>query len=392
MRKTLAALSAGALLAALSGTLSPSIAGADPVSAGSASAFAATASVLGSEVLPPTPEAAAAVPPGEDDLQTLIDIPAGPLATSGTLIANAKAHTASDIDSVLTQEGSEQAVDGPYNATAVGRVEDLDVILDQPAPGTSVVAANAVTAEAVGVCSAGQVEYAANSEIVDLRIGGEVVPINTPIQDIIDGITEALEPLDPIVDVRRNETEVTADGASVNALHVIVLAAAEEGGAPGPLLDVIIGHAEVSGLTCGGGDLPECSDTEDNDGDGVIDAEDPGCHSDGDPNNPDSFDPNDDSEATECQDTVDNADPEDELADAADPGCHTDGDATNAASFDPHDNSEVDEGALGRTAAPAQDDGALARTGGGVPGGLGLTAALAGLAATGFLLRRRLAA
>ena len=36
-------------------------------------------------------------------------------------------------------------------------------------------------------------------------------------------------------------------------------------------------------------DTPQCSDGADNDGDGVIDAADPGCHSDGDANNPASY-------------------------------------------------------------------------------------------------------
>jgi hypothetical protein len=43
---------------------------------------------------------------------------------------------------------------------------------------------------------------------------------------------------------------------------------------------------------------------------------------------------------TQCNDGVDNNDPEDTLADAADPGCHTDGDATNPASYNPNDTSE----------------------------------------------------
>lgn len=37
---------------------------------------------------------------------------------------------------------------------------------------------------------------------------------------------------------------------------------------------------------------------------------------------------------TECNDQVDNSDTEDVLSDAQDPGCHTDGDSTNASSYD----------------------------------------------------------
>lgn len=40
-------------------------------------------------------------------------------------------------------------------------------------------------------------------------------------------------------------------------------------------------------------ETPACSNEEDDDDDGLIDADDPGCHSDNDPNNPDSYDPTD---------------------------------------------------------------------------------------------------
>ncbi len=46
-----------------------------------------------------------------------------------------------------------------------------------------------------------------------------------------------------------------------------------------------------------GNGAPQCSDSVDNDGDGVIDSADPGCHTDGNANNAASFNPNDDSEA-----------------------------------------------------------------------------------------------
>lgn len=41
---------------------------------------------------------------------------------------------------------------------------------------------------------------------------------------------------------------------------------------------------------------PECADNDDNDGDGLKNCEDPGCHTDGNPNNPLSCDPTDDDE------------------------------------------------------------------------------------------------
>lgn len=45
-------------------------------------------------------------------------------------------------------------------------------------------------------------------------------------------------------------------------------------------------------------------------------------------------------EKMQCADGIDNADIEDTLADSEDPGCHTDGDPMNGASYDPNDNDE----------------------------------------------------
>ncbi len=86
----------------------------------------------------------------------------------------------------------------------------------------------------------------------------------------------------------------------------------------------------------------ECSDgVNNNDVDNLVDSEDPACHTDGDAtDDDDTYDPGDNDEATECSDEADNGDGEDELSDANDPGCHTDGDAENEESYDPNDPSE----------------------------------------------------
>jgi LPXTG-motif cell wall-anchored protein len=149
---------------------------------------------------------------------------------------------------------------------------------------------------------------------------------------------------------------------------------------------------------------PQCSDKIDNDGDGKIDASDPGCHNDGKAENPKSYDANDNDETdaggnqgagqgggkgpgggnkgagnegagnqgagegggAQCSDGVDNDD--DGLVDSADPGCAS-----------PTDNSEAG-GAQGLKA------GTLPFTGTDVIG-----IALAGLLmlAGGLMLRRR---
>jgi hypothetical protein len=100
-----------------------------------------------------------------------------------------------------------------------------------------------------------------------------------------------------------------------------------------------------SGGGGGGGDKPECSDDVDNADaeDTLVDEADPGCHTDGNAGNSSSYNPNDDDESNtipQCSDGVDNADTEDTLADAQDPGCHTDGNPNNGDSYNPNDNDE----------------------------------------------------
>ena len=90
---------------------------------------------------------------------------------------------------------------------------------------------------------------------------------------------------------------------------------------------------------------PQCDDNLDNDGDGVADENDPGCHTDGNPNNPGSYDPTDNDETDpvdepECKDGKDNDG--DGKKDKLDPGCHTDGDPNNDGSYNPNDDDEKD--------------------------------------------------
>lgn len=377
------AVMAGALVALLA-VGGPRIAAAEPIGAGTASGFGLTASLAGTELIPPTPEAAVTAPPfGDDQTNTLVPIDAAPLAVNGTLVASGAVHEASDIPTALEQ--SVQAVAGPYNARGIGQVEDVEVLVDAVAADVPLIEADLIRGEAVAVCSAGTVQYSAQSEVVNLVIGGQD-PLSGPLNELIAQITEALNasPLADVVSVEPNVVTVTPTGAAVDALVVTVLSALPEN----PLVELRIGHAEVTGVGCAAAPpAPQCSDAADNDGDGVIDAQDPGCHTDGNPANPGSYDPNDDSEVDvpQCADTADND--SDGLTDAADPGCHTDGDATNSASFDPTDDDEtnVAGGALPKTSAPA----ALALTGGMVP--TALASALAAGALAIFALRRRLA-
>ncbi len=102
---------------------------------------------------------------------------------------------------------------------------------------------------------------------------------------------------------------------------------------------------------------PACNDGRDNDGDGLSDTNDPGCHTDGNPATPGTFEPTDDSEATpgtdldpQCADNLDND--SDGLTDTNDPSCHSDNDPTDPTTYVPSDDSET-------TPSTACEDSAL---------------------------------
>lgn len=302
-------------------------AGADPVNTGTASAFGATITAAGETVVPPTPEETTTLPPGGESSNTIVDVPADPLALSGTLTANTAVHEASDLDSTLVTETT-QDVAGPYNAHAEGVVEDAEVLVDLVGEDVSLLNADVIRAEAVGVCRDGAVEYSATSEVIGLSVAGELLPLNPPVQDLVDAIGDLLTDtgLNAVVDVERNVVTTSVDGAAVDALVVTVLAALGED----PLAQVRIGHAEVGGLACGeidgGGDLPECSDGVDNDDDGLIDhPDDPGCESPDD----DSEDSDGGATAPECSDGIDN-DGDGDVDHPADSDCDSPADDSEA--------------------------------------------------------------
>ncbi len=76
-----------------------------------------------------------------------------------------------------------------------------------------------------------------------------------------------------------------------------------------------------------------CADGIDNNNNNLVDINDPICHTDGNPNNPDSYDPNLPESLTRCNDKIDNDN--NGLIDIKDATCHTDGNADNPNSYDP---------------------------------------------------------
>lgn len=341
MKRTPPIIAAAAVLVA--SLLAAPSAGADPAKAGSASAYGALIDLAGQNVI--TEPVAESTLADEDVAETVVDVPASPLAVSGTLTASAAVHPANDLESALLV--NQQGTPGPYNARGFGEIEGAQVLLDAAGPDVPLVRADAVRAEAVAVCVGDTVTYSAQSEIVNLDVGGQDVPLNAPVEQIIDQLNGILEEtgLEQVVDIERNVVTTTATGASVDALRVTVLSAAGED----PLGTVVLGQAEVSDVTCG--------------------------------------------PAPQCSDTVDNVDPEDDLADQADPGCHTDGNADNPESYDPNDDDETDDEIIDDSAAPAAPVAApprssLPRTGGDAKLAGAMLAGLLGLGALEVARRR----
>ncbi len=235
-------------------------------------------------------------------------------------------------------------------------------------------------------------QTASNSMVIGLF--GAQVPL--PAAGCANGTPDTVTGLPPLLPIVCNATDVAGAAVVREALDVFVLNA---GGTS--LLKETTAAAEAISVAPTGPENggPECSDGVDNDGDGLIDAADPECHTDGNPNNPASYNPNDDNEANggggddgddgdrdtaggggaaQCSDNRDNDG--DGLIDERDPGCHTDGNPNNPASYNPNDDDERDGGA--RTV----DAGALPFTGADVLG-IGLAGLL--LLAGGLLMRRQ---
>lgn len=87
----------------------------------------------------------------------------------------------------------------------------------------------------------------------------------------------------------------------------------------------------------GNTDKARCSDNIDNDNNGAKDSADSSCHTDGNPKNPNSYDPKKDGEhggGNTCADSKDNNG--DGLIDGGDPVCHTDSNPNNPNSYDPN--------------------------------------------------------
>lgn len=271
-------------------------------------------------------------------------------------------------------------------------------VADVTAPGGGAVAQVSEAGTISTSCRGAAPQITTTSRVIGL--GGTQVPI--PATGCANGTPDTVTGLAPVLPIVCNAEDIAGAAAVREALDVYVLQSGSTS-----LTKVSTAATEAISVApaareAGG---PQCSDTIDNDGDGVIDAADPGCHSDNDASNPASYNPNDDDETdrrsgggttgsgsetgVECADNRDNDG--DGVIDERDPGCHTDGNPNNPDSYDPTDDSEADGGGGGGaggapTGGQSAGDDTLPFTGTDV---VGLTLAGLLMLAGGLLLRRR---
>lgn len=280
--------------------------------------------------------------------------------------------------------------------TAVGASKTANVVT--PSTAVAQVANSATTSKS---CRGQATETTTSSMVIGL--GGVQVPI--PAAGCADGTPDTVTGIPAVLPIVCNAEDITGATAVREALDVYVLqvggmSVAKETTAASEASSVA--PAEVAGT-------PQCSDGIDNDGDNLIDGDDPGCHSDNNADNPDSFNPADNDESNakpkspttgssgngngngsgkpECSDNRDNDG--DGLVDSDDPGCHVGNDINNA--FNPNDDSEGSDGngngnGGGPAAASTTSAGSLPFTGSDV---VGLTLAGLLMLAGGLLVRRR---
>ena len=231
-----------------------------------------------------------------------------------------------------------------------------------------------------------------------INLGGTGVPIPAP--GCANGTPDTQAGLPGLLPIICNAEEIAGAAAVREALSVFALQVGTNA-----LLKEATASSEALSVAPEAG--TQCTDGIDNDGDGVIDINDPGCHTDNDATNPASFDPTDNDETdrraptggsgddddAQCEDGRDNDG--DGRVDEDDPGCHEGNNINNP--YNPDDDSEGSDGGddggggggggAGAGAGSGDlDDGALPFTGTDLVG-----ISLAGLLvlAGGLLLRRR---
>lgn len=250
-------------------TMAVVVAGALPAAAQQAGTSAAGAfgiSLTGLLDLGPEPEVSASIPPGETDSDVLLEVPLEELLYSGTASVSAEASRQANITPALH-------TGGPVNARGYAVTENLTALAGD------LLSADAVAAEAVVNCVAGQAQFSTSSAVANASLLGTALPLDEVgdlLAGLLDPVTDLLEPLlggstlailvdqpnDVILEVPELGIRLiawetnwdggtgTSDGSDtvfVNALRLTI------SGALGDLLgdqDLIVSHAEASASAC----------------------------------------------------------------------------------------------------------------------------------------------
>ncbi len=256
------------------------------------------------------------------------------------------------------------------------------------APGGGAVA-NAVQSSSTSRSCIGQAPQVTNTSSV-IGLGGVQVPI--PAAGCATGAPDTLTGIPGLLPIVCNADDIAGAAAVREALDVFALQVGTTS-----VLKATTGAAESLTVAPVAATPPEttttqCSDGDDNDGDGKIDEDDPGCHVGGTLQG--RYNAADDDESddrtrgagdTECADDRDNDG--DGRIDSDDPGCHEGNDINNP--YNPDDDSEGSDGdgaGNAPTGGQGADDDTLPFTGTDV---VGLSLAGLLMLAGGLLLRRR---
>jgi Ca2+-binding RTX toxin-like protein len=156
-----------------------------------------------------------------------------PLGIPTDLLSASSASAVTDIDPELGQASAQRV-------GTLGRVENLALKL----PGVGAVTLGAVLAEstAAGVCGGGAPQLTGASRVTGLTLNGSAVDTGT----LASRLTAALASLNPVVDVKQDETIRSADALTIRALHVVIRLGS------GVVIDTVVAEAKVGtdGMVC----------------------------------------------------------------------------------------------------------------------------------------------
>jgi LPXTG-motif cell wall-anchored protein len=273
--------------------------------------------------------------------------------------------------------------------------EGTSRVANVTAPGGGAVAQVSEAKSTSKSCNNAPLQVANTSSVIGL--GGTQVPL--PAVGCANGTPDTLTGIPAVLPIVCNADDIAGAAAVREALDVFVLqvggsSLAKATTASAESLTVAPPAAETS--------TKQCSDGKDNDGDNLIDEDDPGCHAGNTLSG--AYNPNDNDESngstggssgTECDDNRDNDG--DGKIDAADPGCHEGNNINNP--YNPDDDSEGSDNGGNGNGGNGNGNGGNAPTGGqGANAGslpftgtdvVGLTLAGLLMLAGGLLLRRR---